>query len=112
KGGDGADYLIVGGEDHKTGQASDHEERFDRLAKWARARVPGAGEAAYRWTGQVFETLDGLAFIGRNPADESNVYVATGDSGMGMTHGTVAGLLLTDLILGRDNPWAALYEPS
>ena len=58
------------------------------------------------------EPIDGLAFIGRNPGDASNVYIATGDSGMGMTHGTIAGILLTDLILGRENPWAKLYDPS
>jgi len=58
------------------------------------------------------ESHDGLAFIGRNPLDEPNVYIATGDSGMGMTHGTIAGMILTDLILGRESPWSALYEPS
>src|ERR1043165_4960910 len=57
------------------------------------------------------ETNDGLAFIGHNPLDEPNVFIATGDSGMGMTHGTIAGLLLTDLILARENPWATLYDP-
>jgi nitrite reductase/ring-hydroxylating ferredoxin subunit len=59
----------------------------------------------------VFETLDGLALIGRDPAAGENVYVATGDSGMGLTHGTIAGTLLTDLIQGRTNPWADLYDP-
>jgi Rieske Fe-S protein len=58
------------------------------------------------------ETLDGLAHIGRNPTDSDNVYIATGDSGMGLTHGTIAGMLLTDLIQGRANPWEALYAPS
>ena len=58
------------------------------------------------------ETVDGLAFIGRNPLDHDNVYIVTGDSGMGMTHGTIAGMLITDLILGRHNPWQALYDPS
>jgi Rieske Fe-S protein len=66
----------------------------------------------YAWAGQVMETIDGLAFIGRNPLDKDNVYIVTGDSGMGMTHGTIAGMLLTDLIQGRENPWAKLYEPS
>jgi len=60
----------------------------------------------------VMETIDGLAFIGRNPMDKENVYIATGDSGMGLTHGTIAGILLTDLILGRENPWAEIYDPS
>jgi Rieske Fe-S protein len=68
-------------------------------------------EVVYCWSGQVMETLDGLAYIGRNPADYPNVYIATGDSGMGMTHGTIAGILLTDLIMGRGNPWIDLYDP-
>ena len=58
------------------------------------------------------EPVDCLAYIGRNPLDEDNVFIATGDSGMGMTHGTIAGMLLTDLILGRPNPWEKLYDPS
>jgi len=57
-------------------------------------------------------SIDGLAFIGRNPGDETNVYITTGDSGMGLTHGTIAGILIRDLVLGRDNPWATLYDPS
>jgi Rieske Fe-S protein len=66
----------------------------------------------FRWSGQVMEPIDGLAFIGPNPLDKDNVYIATGDSGNGMTHGTIAGMLLTDLIQGRENAWASLYEPS
>ena len=58
------------------------------------------------------ETIDGLAFIGHNPLDGPNIYIATGDSGQGMTHGTIAGILLTDLIVGRRNPWTALYDPA
>ena len=69
------------------------------------------GRIEYQWSGMVMETTDGLAFIGPNPGDE-NIYVATGDSGMGMTHGTIAGILLTDLIQGRENPWSKIYDPS
>lgn len=107
-----SDLLLVGGEDHKTGQADDAEDRYARLEQWARARFPMITEIKYRWSGQVMQSIDGLAFIGRNPLDHPNVYVATGDSGTGMTHGTIAGMLLTDLIQGRDNPWAALYDPA
>jgi glycine/D-amino acid oxidase-like deaminating enzyme/nitrite reductase/ring-hydroxylating ferredoxin subunit len=107
-----AALLIVGGEDHKSGQAHDGRERFARLERWMRERFPAAGEVALRWSGQVMESADGIAFIGRNPGDADNVYIATGDSGMGMTHGTIAGLLLTQLILGQPAPWAALYDPS
>jgi len=113
EGGDPAlDYLIVGGEDHKTGQARDGAERFARLEQWTRRRFPSVRSVAHRWAGQVMETSDGLAFLGRNPGDEDNVFIATGDSGHGMTHGTIAGLLLTDLIAGRPNPWEKLYDPS
>lgn len=105
------DLLVVGGEDHKTGQEHDTVARFDRLEKWTRERFPKAGELDYRWSGQVIEPVDSLAFIGRNPGDR-NVYIATGESGNGMTHGMIAGILLTDLILGRPNEWATLYDPS
>ena len=61
----------------------------------------------------MMESIDGLAFIGRNPMDDPNVYIATGDSGMGMTHGTIAGIL-SDRSSPRDvaNPWADVYDPS
>ena len=105
------DLLIVGGEDHKSGQADDIADRQPRLEAWARERFPGMGEIAYRWAGQVMETIDGLAFIGHNPLDADNVYIVTGDSGMGMTHGTIGGMLVTDLILRRESAWAPLYDP-
>jgi glycine/D-amino acid oxidase-like deaminating enzyme/nitrite reductase/ring-hydroxylating ferredoxin subunit len=107
---DGSDTLIVGGEDHKTGQEHDGEERFGKLEAWAREHFPTAGEVTHKWAGQVLETLDGLAYIGRNPGDE-NVYVVTGDSGMGMTHGTIAALLVPELIAGNDHPWKDVFDP-
>jgi Rieske Fe-S protein len=105
------DLLIIGGEDHKTGQAEGIEGRFARLATWGRKHFPGIKEIAFRWSGQVMESMDDIAFIGRNPKDDPNVYIVTGDSGAGITHGTIAGILLRDLIVGRDNPWANLYDP-
>jgi glycine/D-amino acid oxidase-like deaminating enzyme/nitrite reductase/ring-hydroxylating ferredoxin subunit len=111
-GGGAPDVLIVGGEDHRTGQAEDAEERWTRLERWTRERFPMAQGVRYRWSGQILEPGDSLAFIGRNPMDKDNVFIATGDSGNGMTHGTIAGILLTDLIQGRENAWADLYEPS
>jgi glycine/D-amino acid oxidase-like deaminating enzyme/nitrite reductase/ring-hydroxylating ferredoxin subunit len=105
------EVLIVGGEDHKTGQADDADARFARLEVWTRERFLTAGEVEFRWSGQVMEPIDSLAFIGRNPGDK-NIYVVTGDSGNGMTHGTIAGILLTDLIQERENAWETLYDPS
>jgi glycine/D-amino acid oxidase-like deaminating enzyme/nitrite reductase/ring-hydroxylating ferredoxin subunit len=105
------ELLIVGGEDHKSGQADDAERRFANLELWMRRRWPGAREVLHRWSGQVMEPMDGLGFIGRDPSQQ-NVYIATGDSGNGMTHGTIAGLVITDLIHGAEVPWAALYAPA
>jgi Rieske Fe-S protein len=110
------DLLIVGGEDHQTGNYSSDddeiEKRYSQLESWARERFP-IEEIEYRWSGQVMEPQDSIAFIGLNPGDNrNNIYIATGDSGNGITHGTIAGILLTDLILGKNNLWTALYDPS
>ena len=110
--GDVCDVLIIGGEDHKTGQADDAGERYLRLERWARERFAGLGETRYRWSGQLMEPVDALGFIGRNPLDDDNVYIVTGDSGDGMTHGTIAGMLIGDLIGERANPWEKLYDPA
>ncbi len=106
------DILIVGGEDHKTGQEDDAEERFKRIEEWTRERFPMMKTVDFRWSGQVIEPMDYLGFIGRNPGTDLHIYIATGDSGNGITHGTIAGMLLTDIILGRQNPWQKLYDPS
>jgi glycine/D-amino acid oxidase-like deaminating enzyme/nitrite reductase/ring-hydroxylating ferredoxin subunit len=111
-GGQTENLLIVGGEDHKTGQEGTDHDQYTRLATWAREYFPNAGTVKFRWSGQILNSMDGLAFIGRNPADKENIFIVTGDSGNGLTHGTIAGMLLRDLILGRENPWAGLYDPS
>ncbi|HEY4596180.1 MAG TPA: FAD-dependent oxidoreductase [Thermoanaerobaculia bacterium] len=107
----GDELLIVGGEDHRTGQEDDGDERFRRLEAWTRERFP-IQEVESRWSGQVLEPVDSLAFIGHAPTSAANLYIVTGDSGHGMTHGTIAGMLLTDLILGRGNEWEGLYSPA
>jgi glycine/D-amino acid oxidase-like deaminating enzyme/nitrite reductase/ring-hydroxylating ferredoxin subunit len=104
------ELLVVGGRDHKTGQADDADERLAALEAWTRERFP-IGNVAHAWSGQVLEPIDGLASIGRDPGSR-NVYVATGDSGHGMTHATIAGLLLTSLIALGEHPWESLYSPA
>jgi glycine/D-amino acid oxidase-like deaminating enzyme/Rieske Fe-S protein len=108
------DLLICGGEDHSTGvnkeEKSPGEERYEALEKWARERFE-IEEIIYKWSGQVMEPVDTLAFIGRNPTDR-NVYVATGFSGNGMTYGTISGIMLTDLINGKKNKYEEIYNPS
>ncbi len=105
------DILIVGGEDHKTGQNFEAARNFQLLERWARNRFPTAQNVFYRWSGQVMEPIDGVAFLGRNPVDEDNMYVITGDSGDGMTNCTVGAILITDLIMERSNPWQKVFDP-
>ena len=107
---EGTDWLIVGGEDHKTAHDFDHEERITRLTEWTRRHYPTFRDVEYRWSGQVFEPVDYAAYAGRNPGNE-NVYLVTGDSGEGMTNGVAASLILRDLVTGAENPWAQAYAP-
>jgi glycine/D-amino acid oxidase-like deaminating enzyme/nitrite reductase/ring-hydroxylating ferredoxin subunit len=106
------DLLIVGGEDERVGEHDDGDERFAELYRWTRKRFPMIGRIEFCWSGHIVEPTDTVAFIGRMPQGEENVFVVTGDSGQGMTHGTIAGILLTDLIQRRRNEWADLYDPS
>lgn len=108
----GEEILLVGGEDHRTGQDYEGGEQFLRLREWARDRLGIEGSVRYYWSGQVIEAHDGIAYIGRNPGDDENVFIVTGDSGNGLTHGSLAALLLRDLVLGQENAWAEVYSPS
>ncbi len=109
------DILISGGEDHPTGNTSktkvSEEHRYKLVENWTRENFP-IEDIVYRWSGQVLEPMDGVAFIGRNPHDHKNVYIITGDSGNGMTHCSLAGTLIRDLIEGKQNKFEKLYQPS
>jgi Rieske Fe-S protein len=69
-------------------------------------------EIVHRWSGQVIEPHDRAAFIGRNPGMSDNIFIVTGDSGMGMTHSAIAGIMMPELLGGREHPWSQLYDPS
>jgi glycine/D-amino acid oxidase-like deaminating enzyme/nitrite reductase/ring-hydroxylating ferredoxin subunit len=101
-------YVIVGGEDHRTGEDGDTEHHFDRLRTYARERF-GVAQETFRWSGQIIEPVDGLPYIGLN-AGSGHVYVATGYAGNGMTFGTLAGLIVSEQVLGHANPYAELYK--
>jgi Rieske Fe-S protein len=102
-----ADIVIFGGEDHKTGQEDDTPACFARLEARLGALVPRY-ELVNRWSGQVIETPDGLPYIG-STADGQ--HTATGFAGNGLTFGTLAGMIISDAILGRPNPWSDLFAP-
>jgi Rieske Fe-S protein len=101
------DLVIYGGEDHKTGQRPDTEACYRSLEGQLRAIVPDI-ELTHWWSGQVIETPDGLPYIGQS-ADHQ--YSATGYAGNGLTFGTLAGLMMSDAVLGRSNPWTELFDP-
>jgi glycine/D-amino acid oxidase-like deaminating enzyme/nitrite reductase/ring-hydroxylating ferredoxin subunit len=104
------DYLLVGGADHKSGEADDAGARFDALEAWMRARLPDLGKVTHRWSGQVLDPIDLAAFSGRNPGNE-HVFVHTGDSGQGLTHGVIGSLLISRLILTGKADWEEFYAP-
>jgi glycine/D-amino acid oxidase-like deaminating enzyme/nitrite reductase/ring-hydroxylating ferredoxin subunit len=101
------DMIVFGGEDHKTGQQDDTAACYQRLEARLAAIVPRV-EITHRWSGQVIETPDGLPYIGQT-ADHQ--YAATGYAGNGLTFGTLAGMMMSDAILGRTNPWRELFDP-
>lgn len=103
--------CIIGGEDHRTGQTPESDP-FAELENWSRKNFGFLGAVTSRWSGQVFEPMDQIGFIGRNPGAESNVYISTGESGIGMTSSAIASVLIPDLIDKGDHPWAKVFDPS
>lgn len=107
------EYVITGGEDHKVGIESvdTYETHFAKLEEWTREHFPFVEEMEYKWSGQIIEPNDYMAFIGRSSLLEKNVYLSTADSGNGLTHGVIASRIISDMIAGVESPWAPLYSP-
>ncbi|MFC3354933.1 FAD-dependent oxidoreductase [Sphingobacterium zeae] len=103
-------YLIVGGFDHKTGDEKDTERHFDDLKQWADEHFD-YDELVAQWSSQYYVSADGLPYIGRMP-DERNVYIATGYGGNGMTFGSMASLIIPDLIENKETPLSKLLSPA
>ena len=101
------DFVIYGGDDHKTGQVEDTTECFNRVERRLKHFLPDVA-VTHRWSGQVIETSDGLPFIGETAERQ---YAATGFSGNGMTFGTLSAMMFADHVRGEANPWAGLFEP-
>lgn len=112
---DDFDVLICGGEDHRVGliknEEVQEEERYSVLESWMRQYF-AAGEVIYKWSGEIIETMDSLAYIGRQPHTDANIYIVTGDSGNGMTHGIISAFIICDQIAGIENKYESLYDPS
>jgi glycine/D-amino acid oxidase-like deaminating enzyme/nitrite reductase/ring-hydroxylating ferredoxin subunit len=108
---DGEDLLLIGGEGHKTGTGGDTEERYRTLESFAREHWD-VTSVEYRWSTQDNTTTDGIPYVGRLTPRTSRVLMATGFAKWGMTGGTVAAMVLADLVRDRENPWAGLFDPN
>lgn len=100
------DYVIFGGQDHKTGQAADTEACYRALERTLEQTISEI-KITHRWSGQVVETNDGLPFIGETSPRQ---FAATGYGGNGITFGTLAGMMARDKVLDRSNPWSELFD--
>lgn len=105
------EIWMVGGEGHTAGQGGDTVARYRRLEEWARANFP-VQSVEYRWSTQDNRTVDKLPYIGRATPMARHCWVATGFGGWGMSNGTVSGLLLADLIMGRESLWTDVFDPN
>jgi glycine/D-amino acid oxidase-like deaminating enzyme/nitrite reductase/ring-hydroxylating ferredoxin subunit len=106
----GRRYLVVGGEDHKVGEREDTEAGFFHLEEWVRRHFRREVAATdYRWSGQIVHSLDGLPYVGHNSLS-SRVFVATGYGGNGVTQGTLAAMVLTDLARGLPSRYRELLD--
>ena len=101
------DYVIFGGEDHKTGQVAAPEECFNKVAERLRKIVSNA-RVDHSWSGQIIESSDGLPYIGENAERQ---FIATGYCGNGITFGTIAAMMARDWATGAKNPWSGLFSP-
>jgi glycine/D-amino acid oxidase-like deaminating enzyme/nitrite reductase/ring-hydroxylating ferredoxin subunit len=107
---EGRKYLIVLGEKHKTGQKEHNLESINLIKEYAAEKF-APGDQAYQWGAQHYRASDSLATAGR-ASNDSEVYIATGFSTDGLVYGTMAAQIITDLITGRDNPYAEVYAPN
>jgi len=109
----GQDLLVVSGEEHDQGIRTDsYHDAYGRLEAWAKSRWTSAKARTHQWSWTFFQAQEMLGMYGKSPNSSGNYYIATGDSGHIMTHGALAGMIISDEILGKHNPYAELYRPS
>lgn len=108
---DDQQYVIVGGKGHRTGQEEDTIAHYADLEVFA-GKLLGIKEVPYRWSSQDLYSLDKLPCIGHLTSDTPNIYVGTAYAKWGMTSGTLAAMMITDMITGRDNRYTDLFSPS
>lgn len=106
---EGQNYIMIIGENHKTGHKEDNEESFRKLENFLQEKF-NVSEIAYRWGGQHYKSADSIPFIGKSDLGDG-LYYATGLATDGLTYGTLAGMIIADQIAGTKNPWSEVYDP-
>ncbi|MEK4061262.1 MULTISPECIES: FAD-dependent oxidoreductase [unclassified Paenibacillus] len=106
----GQRLVIVGGDNHKTGQGICTFGHYENLELFA-GELLGIKAIPYRWSAQDLITLDRVPYIGKVSGEEE-IYIATGYRKWGMTSGTLAARMITDQILRKHSPYSELYDPS
>ncbi len=106
---DGVQTVIVGGKDHEVGHG-DAQKSYQQLVSYTKEHFP-VRSILYSWSAQHYDSSDSLPLIGKSPFS-SRYYIATGFSGDGLVFGTAAGSIISDLISGKENKFADLYNPS
>jgi glycine/D-amino acid oxidase-like deaminating enzyme/nitrite reductase/ring-hydroxylating ferredoxin subunit len=109
--GAGSEMALIVGEGHVVGEGGNTRARYQRLEQWARQVLP-VQQIAYHWSTHDHQSIDHVPLVGRMTPVSRHVFVATGFGGWGMSNGTAAGLLLRDLVMGRENPWAEVFAPN
>ena len=102
------DLLLLGGGGHRTGKQGGC---WQKLEDFARKHYKDA-EIIAKWATQDCMTLDDIPYIGQYSKSTPDVFVATGFNKWGMTNSMVAADILCDLVQGKQNRYAAVFDPS
>ena len=102
------DLLLLGGGGHRTGKQGGCWQELEDFARkyYKNAEIVG------KWATQDCMTLDDIPYIGQYSRSTPDVFVATGFNKWGMTNAMVAADILCDLVRGKSNPYAAVFDPS
>lgn len=105
----GRKILLIGGSGHKTGTPLSYEDTYGALENYAKQLYPNC-EILFRWDTRDCITLDKIPYIGRFSNTMDNIYVGTGFNKWGMTSSNVAANIVCDMILGRKNEYAYVFD--
>lgn len=107
---DGRTYAICAGAHFKPGHPDEERRNFADLEEWLEKNFDAAA-VSFRWVNEDYSSMDSAPFVGWSSSDPGDAYlVATGFGAWGFTNGTAAGMIIADLVCGRDNPWLELFD--